>query len=381
MDNDCIHFSIGSINLSVRSELRELLPELAALYPENTETGDRRTIRVEVKETRGRWGRRRYRVFREGAEVGSGLRADGVFPYVEWAINLSVIGTRNEYVQLHAASMVHNGIGFIFAGASGCGKSTLAAGLMAHGWNYLCDEFALINPRLLLLHAFPKALCIKAGSFPSVRRLGLPFARRRDYVKARKGRVGYLRPLEKDSETATAPAPIRYVIFPEYCEGGAPRLDPMPRGEALMELAGCLFNRHVYDDQALPILSEMVAKAQCFRLQTGPLEETCAYLESQLGGDRSREVMAEVTTRNSTLPGVRVTKPGATRFSPSRRQVLRKGAKLAYLTPAVMALSSQKAFASASDPSGICSTGQASGELCESDLDCCSSDCDFGVCN
>ena len=65
---------------------------------------------------------------------------------------------------------------------------------------------------------------------------------------------------------------------------------------------------------------------------------------------------------------------------PSRRQVLRRGAKLAYVAPAVMTLSAQQAFAGASNPSGTCSAALITGELCETDSDCCSRDCDFGIC-
>lgn len=63
----------------------------------------------------------------------------------------------------------------------------------------------------------------------------------------------------------------------------------------------------------------------------------------------------------------------------TRREVLRKGAKLAYLTPVVLSLSAQQALA-ASLPSGMCSTAQQTGEPCFTDTDCCSGKCDFGAC-
>jgi hypothetical protein len=65
--------------------------------------------------------------------------------------------------------------------------------------------------------------------------------------------------------------------------------------------------------------------------------------------------------------------------SATRRDVIRQGAKLAYLTPIVFSLSAQQALA-ASIPSGMCSTGQQTGEPCFTDTDCCSGKCDFGVC-
>jgi hypothetical protein len=45
-----------------------------------------------------------------------------------------------------------------------------------------------------------------------------------------------------------------------------------------------------------------------------------------------------------------------------------------------MTFSAREAFAQASNPSGICSTGVQTGGLCESDADCCSRQCSLGVC-
>ena len=64
----------------------------------------------------------------------------------------------------------------------------------------------------------------------------------------------------------------------------------------------------------------------------------------------------------------------------SRRDVLRQGARLAYVTPIVLSLSAQQALAG-SIPSGMCSTGQHTGQPCFTDTDCCSGKCDFGVCD
>jgi hypothetical protein len=216
----------------------------------------------------------------DGQELFTDRRDLEVLPYLEWGINWRVMATRSNYLQLHSAAMVYGGQGVIFAGASGCGKSTLAAGLLSRGWTYLSDEFGLIDPDTTYLHSFPKALCIKAGSFDLIERLDLPLRRRRHYVKAFKGRVAYISPQDVGPQMEAAPGPIRFVIFPEYIEGGEPRLRPLSPGRAAFALAGHALNRNVFGSRAISILSAVVRGAECFRLESGPLEPTCALIDA-----------------------------------------------------------------------------------------------------
>ena len=176
----------------------------------------------------------------------------------------------------------------VFAGASGCGKSTLVAGLLPRGWKYLSDEFALIDPSTLYLRPFPKAVCIKAGAFGIVRRMNLPFAGRRYYVKGLKGRVGYINPHDLGPGTIAGPTPVRFVIFPNYVEGREPRLYSLSRARAALSLARCGLNRTVFPNQAIPILSDVVRGADCFRLESGPLADTCELIESLVTNGHGR---------------------------------------------------------------------------------------------
>lgn len=379
--DSCLRLMIGDVNITLRSDLRDLLDEVAELYPNASDASDApaasQTIQMEIRQTRSRLGGRRYRVYGNGQEIGGEKRRNEVFPFLEWGINLCVIATRSQYVQLHAASMAHCGNGFIFAGSSGSGKSTVAAGLMARGWNYLCDEFALIDRNTLCLEPFPKPLCIKAGSFPVIKRLGLPFARRRDYIKSQKGRVGYINPNDVEGHPVARSVPIRFVIFPKYTEKQPPRLYPISRTRALMDLAGCVFNRHAFDDQGLSVLTKVIRHAECFRLQTGNIRATCDLLEAQLCHPpalrlRNGTPTSRVIARSPDGSG----KAGGPLLA--RRSMLKRSARLAYVVPTVMTLTAQKAFASgnpSSNPSCV-----ATGDLCETDTDCCSADCDHGVC-
>ena len=378
-----LHAKIGEFDICLQSDLHDIIEDFAAIYAGRhpREAAADQTIRMEVRKAgRSRLGRQLYRVYGDCEEIGGKHRSNEVFPFLEWGINLRVMARRTEYLQLHAASMTRFGNGFIFAGDSGCGKSTLAAGLLALGWGYLCDEFALIKPSTFCLHSFPKALCIKAGSFPVIRQLGLPFTRQRDYIKGVKGRVSYINPRDVRNYKHADPAPIQYIIFPKYIKGGEPRLHRISRGRALVELTRSAFNRDAFGDRAVSILADVVHRSECFRLEIGDLQETCTLLESRLGRGPLVSRSAVVPASSAPHPWPRG-KTSPTKSAPSRREILRLGTKLAYVVPAVMTIPAHEAFAAGSAPSGACSGGgKAAGDWCETDTDCCTSDCDLGIC-
>ncbi len=283
----CLSYRIDDISVTVRSELPEVADDFAALYRGYGRgcPGSRRTIHMEVRRTGRTWlGRSRYLVFGDGEGIGRERRREDVLPFLEWGINWQLIATHSEFLQLHAAAMVRDGQGVIFAGASGCGKSTLVAGLLGRGWKYLSDEFALIDPNTLDLRPFPKAVCVKAGAFEIVQRLNLPFAGPRCYVKGIKGKVGYINPYDIAPDAIPGPAPVRFVIFPKYLEGCAARLRPVARARAAFMLAGSGLNRDVFADRALSILADVARGAECFSLECGSIDETCDLLEALFEG-------------------------------------------------------------------------------------------------
>lgn len=280
-----VSVTLGNISISVRSLLPDVVRDFSELYSGRTCSAPRcgATIRMEVgRSRRSLLGSRRYAICGDGERIFTDRRRLELLPYLEWAINRRVIARQSAYLQIHAATMAHGRCGFVFAGNSGTGKSTLAAGLLSRKWRYFCDEFALIDQHAVRIHPFPKALCVKAGSFEVVRRLDLPLQTHPFWIKAFKGPVGYIDPNAASAEVADLPVQVRFVVFPKYVSGGATRLFPVSRGRAVFALRQHTFNADVLGPRTLSILSRMVRGADCFGLEYGRLEDACNILETLL---------------------------------------------------------------------------------------------------
>lgn len=276
---------LGPFAVEITSDLPDALTDVQALYsgqlrPPVPETAQIPVIRVSARRETSRWSPlARYSILGDGVELFTNRRANEVLPYLEWGINWRMIATQRQYLQLHAATLARDGAGLIIAARSGSGKSTLAAALLARGWQYLSDEFALLDPATLTLHPFPKALCIKAGSFPLVQALGLPLWRRRHYAKAFKGAVGYVNPHTLGPGSIGATCPVRLVLFPEYRALNQPCTLPITRAAAALELGELSFNREHFAAAGMNLLTTLAAHATCLRLHSGDLDATCQLVE------------------------------------------------------------------------------------------------------
>lgn len=277
------------MHLAVRGCLAEFTDDLAQLYshvrqPDLAENQlDRKhmlVLEAVVAPSKNPFVRR-FNVIGDGEELFKHLKQKEVIPYLEWATNWRVMARCSEYMQLHAATLSFNGKGLILAASSGSGKSTLAAALMSRGWRYLCDEFALINRQTLALHAFPKAICIKAGSFPVLDQLNLPRWERKHYVKAFKGNVAYIRPSELSQTDLSLTHPVKRIIFPRYVANQTPVVLHMSKSEAAIALAELSFNRNtIGGNETVKILTQVCRDAECYRLETGDIHKSCEMIEA-----------------------------------------------------------------------------------------------------
>ena len=284
MTRRSVHFSIGGINVSLRSDCRSFVDQYLSLYaPYRRASADEEAIAVEIRAGhRFPWRRGPFLIRSEGADEFQVGRRREVLPHLEWIINWQIIQQRAEYVQLHAATLEIGGNALILPGNPGCGKSTLTAGLLARGFSYLCDEFALIHRETLDVHPFPRALCMKEASFPVIDRLGLPLRRKVPYRKPVKGRVAFLNPRDIRSDIEGRPSPVRWIVFPQYTAGASPTLEKLTRSEAAFRLARQCFNFPIHQQDALTTLAGVVRQADCYQLVSGDIQSTCDLVETIL---------------------------------------------------------------------------------------------------
>jgi HprK-related kinase A len=277
-------YVIGPVPVQFTTRVPGLLDDFHRYYQEyEVPIRPRGAFEVEIVATRSpRTFRRYFRVLLNGQEQCILRQRSSILPHVEWALNVAIARYLPGYYQIHAAVMSWRGDGAIMAGCPGQGKSTLAAGLLARGWSYLSDEFALIDPRSRLLMPYPKTLCIKAGSFDVLTRLGLPLELDRVLHKASKGPVSLLDPLAVRADAVSKPCPVRLIVFPEYQAGATPRIEPMSRARAVYELIQVSFNFTKFRGNGLSLLAETARRAQCVRLRTGDLAASCELLQSYM---------------------------------------------------------------------------------------------------
>ncbi|MFQ5410778.1 MAG: hypothetical protein ACE5EC_00715 [Phycisphaerae bacterium] len=278
------HYRIGPVALTLRSTVHGVVDEYHRLY-RNHETADASAngFRIDVVARRSRrTGLRHFHILAHGEQTATVRRRNRILPHVEGAINLLIARHLPHYLQIHASALSRHGIGAVFPGSPGAGKSTLAAALLARGWAYATDEFALIDPDDLRLVPYPRALSIKSGSVAALSRLGLPMDREALYSTKDKGPIRCLAPSRVRPDGIARTCPVRLIVFPEYGDGAAPAIEPMSRAEAVFRISRVSFNFLKFRDRGIELLTRLVRGARCYRLQTGDLEQSCRLVEACL---------------------------------------------------------------------------------------------------
>ena len=276
------HYRIGPVPVSLTSILPGVADDFHELYrgyAVQVPAGDEFDIEVIAKRS-PRSLRRYYHVVANSERLFSMRNENEVLPHVEWAINTMVATRLSQYLQIHASVVARNGVAIVCPGQPGQGKTTLAAALLKQGWSYLSDEFALLDPETQLLEPYPKALCIKAGSFDALGRMRLPIDTDRVYYKGEKGRVSMLDPRKIRPDVVAGRCRVGMVIFPEVNHSTTPVIERMSRAQTVFELTRCSFNFGKFRTPGFHLLADMVEKAGCYRLRCGHLGTTCDLVEA-----------------------------------------------------------------------------------------------------
>lgn len=176
---------------------------------------------------------------------------------------------------VHAAVVAFRGHAIALVAPSGFGKSTTTWALLQHGFEYLSDELAPIEPKTFRVHPFPRALCLKKNPpdcYP------LPV----DTVVT--GRTVHVPTALFSGDLANEPLPLSMIVFLRYIgQAQPPILKPISSADATVRLLINTLNPLAHLQYGLDDAIAIAATIPCFELLTGDLGSTCKLVRAACG--------------------------------------------------------------------------------------------------
>ena len=158
-----------------------------------------------------------------------------------------------------AAAAFKDRIG-IFMAASGSGKSTLTWASLTHGFSYMSDELAPVEPNTLTVQAYPHALCLKTRP-PSP--YGLP-----DTVFQTQ-RTLHVPVHSLPGEYRLTAGKVSALFFVRYDPtASAPSLSPVTQGQAAAQLYANGLNQLAHDNKGLATAAMLAGQIDSYQVTT-----------------------------------------------------------------------------------------------------------------
>lgn len=174
----------------------------------------------------------------------------------EMGMNLQMALAQRRYLLLHASAVERDGRALVMTGISGAGKSTLATLLMARGWRFMGDEFALLDPETGQIHGFPRLISLKNESVDVVRER-MPDARFGPLLAdTPKGDIRHVVPDARAIAAIDTPATPALILFPRF--GFAAEDRPVPPSETFVRLTQASTNYVAMAERGFDALSRLV---------------------------------------------------------------------------------------------------------------------------
>jgi hypothetical protein len=196
---------------------------------------------------------------------------------LEKVITLDLQRSRNDLYFVHASALERGGRTIIVVAESGTGKSTTAWALLHHGFHYLSDELAPIDPVSLDVHPYPHALCLKS---PPPQPYSLPME------AVRTERTIHIPVGNLPSPARMQPGALRALLFLRRdTQVPGPTFAEVSAAEAGARLYANTLNALAHPGSGLDVAIRIASAVPAFRVDAGELRATC-----QLVSDLEQEL-------------------------------------------------------------------------------------------
>lgn len=291
LNNDGLVLRIGPFSFRLISKIPAVAQELIQLYADYPVLDDSHFVDYTVTIAPGKGVRRWFRpqaVFKfDGTDVFIPLPQSHAFALLEWSMNWCISMHAHHFLLLHSAVIEREGCAVIMPAPPGSGKSTLCAGLVHRGWRLLSDELALISLTDATITPLGRPISLKNQSIDIMRSFvpGAVFSQ--EVHDTAKGRVALLKVPPETLTRIRETARPRWVIYPRYVAGSAPKLTARSKASSMLELGRNSFNYMVLGLKGFEALSRVIDSSDCYDFEYSQLDDAVLVFD-------------ELVTRRST---------------------------------------------------------------------------------
>lgn len=202
--------------------------------------------------------------------------------YLEYEIYQSLINRLNRYYLIHAGVIANNNWATLLPAKSGGGKTTVVAGMIKNGFKYLTDEIAVIHPRTLMVHPFPRPLNMKIGSLHLFRVFEPEMELINKSNTKTEGKIHHVLVSNDSIHPVDRPIPVRCIIFVEYTPGAECRPRQISRARTIFEIVKSSFNQYLFKEEGIALLDRLVRTCECYQLPFNQLDEAVELVKNRI---------------------------------------------------------------------------------------------------
>jgi HprK-related kinase A len=283
---------LGPFDVRIRSNVAAIAAPLYRLYRDYPLLDGERvfSMHLRVTATRGfpRLDRATVRLLVDGRAPHEDLPRGQALAVLEWGINLVVALRSHSLLMLHSAAVERGGHVMLFPAWPGAGKTTLCAALVHRGWRLFSDEFGLVRPSKMDVLPIPRPMPLKNESIAVIRAFAPEAELGPTIPNTRKGTIAHVKAPAASIREAARPAPVRWIVFPQWSAGADLVCQEMAKADAFLLLATNAFNYEMLGEVAFTAVRELISTATCYRLIYSDLAKAVGTLNELAENDATR---------------------------------------------------------------------------------------------